>query len=282
MIGYYAKEWETLAPSIVERWCPSFSGNTQAQLPSTTGRTPLGLSGFSNNANDSYVTDAGQLALSFNGTTTICSASTRINIPQGTVSLWVNTTLDSSKAVFSYADPFSGNNSFTIYIGDGTTGTLANELVTIASVRGGGSIIFGYVTSTRSILFDGKWHNLIITSNGKTWSFFFDGQPINLTFGSGANNGNWFDNNQLTAVTLGGRLHPTNTPSGVLSGLLDDCIVMNAGITAPEARFIFERGRGGGLLYQPERRKTYFVPPVTGWQSYWFRNQQRMVGGGIR
>jgi hypothetical protein len=248
---------------MIDRWCPSFSGNTGLQLPSTTGRTHLGLSGFSNNANDSYKIDSGQTALSLDGTATVASAATRtLQNPQGTVSLWVNTTLDSAKAVFSYADPFSVNDSFTIYIGDGVTGTLASELVTMASVRSGSAIIFAYVTTTRSILFDGKWHNLIVTSNGKTWAFFFDGQPINLTFGFGANNGNWFDNNQLTTVMLGARLHPTNTPSTVLNGLLDDYIIMNAGITAPEARFIFEQGRGGGLLREPPKRRSFFVPTL--------------------
>jgi hypothetical protein len=67
-----------------------------------------------------------------------------------------------------------------------------------------------------------------------------------------------------------------------LGGYLDDLRYYSRAWNAKEIAIAYREGRGAGMIIQPPRRKTYFVPPVSGWKSYWFRNQQRMIGGGIR
>jgi hypothetical protein len=276
MIGYYSKEWQSLAPSIVNRWCPSFTGNTQLQLPDVSGFGRHGtLFRYANNGNDSYRVNAEKTALYFNGVTTTgnyVGASTSADLTTTyTVSYWI------------YPDSTGGLRSA---LTKGTTAGI-NDLefylrpdFVVLHNRGNGGTTSGVSFPT---LTTSRWTHMLFNydvqrTGSNRWQGFYDGRS------------------QTSAVIVGQGQPPLDTTSTVFLGanfnsafssqiflgLLDDVIIFNRVVTEPEARFIFEQGRGGGLLYEPPRRKTYFVPPIAGWKSYWFRSQQRMVGGGIR
>jgi hypothetical protein len=275
MIGYYTKEWEALAPSIVYRSCPSFTGNTGLQLPDISRLAAHStLSNFANNANDAYITSPDKLALNFDGVNDIAQSS--ISLPAF-----------SSMSISCWFHPTSWTNTANAV--PVICGTAVNfRPFYLVAIPGSSGIRFQLINHSSGGLKAvqiglpaiGTWTHIIATWDGgnadSSFSMYSNGI---LRTGTYATTG-------TVAGTLPGnrvRLGASYDGTGPYSGMLDDVIIFNnVALTAPEARFVFEQGRGGGLLYRPERRKTYFVPPVTGWQSYWFRNQQRMVGGGIR
>jgi hypothetical protein len=71
-------------------------------------------------------------------------------------------------------------------------------------------------------------------------------------------------------VTTGG----TNS-----NAFYDDVALINTAITASEVRFLYDQGRGGGMLYQPPRRRSYSV--AAGFKAYRARRQSQLIGGGV-
>lgn len=273
MIGYYTKEWEALAPRIVDRWCTSFSGNTGLQLPSTTGKTHGVLTNFANNGNDAYVTSPDKLALSLDGVNDYVTTTRAIPaFSQLSIGFWVNVaslTNNSTPTFFSCGTGVSARPFFMQY-----TAATGFRFILINNAT---SAVKYIRTQTPTL---NTWEHYVITWTGGADNSGFQAyrngvRSVVSYLDQGAQMSGPLPGN---LVRLGCYVDFT-TP---FQGLLDDFIIFDTAILPTEAQFIFEQGRGGGLLYRPERRKTYFVPPVTGWQSYWFRNQQRMVGGGIR
>jgi hypothetical protein len=46
------------------------------------------------------------------------------------------------------------------------------------------------------------------------------------------------------------------------SGLADDVLIFDSALTPNEFRFIYEQGRGGGMLREPPKRRSVFVPTL--------------------
>jgi hypothetical protein len=257
MIGYYTKEWETLAPRIVDRWCTSFSGNTQLQLPSTLGKNHGSLLNYTNNANDAYVTSGDRLALFFDNSNDQVQMPSIPEIRTGpfTVSLWY------------YPFSVSGLNQIFAQWSFSGFGSIAFRNGTSLAWQVGNRVTTGAVFTANA------WHHIVCFRQA-------DGTLRAMVNGV-LDSGSIPAANQFSTepFLLGGPVGGAGTGAGNCQ--MDDLITFGAALTVQESRFIFEQGRGGGLLYEPPRRKTYFVP-ASGWKPYWFRNQQRMVGGGIR
>jgi len=274
MIGYYTREWESLAPSIANRWCPSFTGNTGLQLPDISEFSGHGtLNRYANNGNDSYRVNAEKTALYFNGVTNTgnyVAASTGANLTTTyTVSYWIYP--DSTVGLKSplTKGTTAGSNDLEFY--------LRPDFIVLHN-RGNGGTASGVSFPT---LTTSRWTHMLFNydvqrTGSNRWQGFYDGrsQTGSVILGLGQP-----PLNTTSTVLLGTNFNSAFTGQ-ILLGLLDDIIIFNRVVTEPEARFIFEQGRGGGLLYKPERRRSYFSTQV--FKHYWNRSQQRMIGGGIR
>ena len=111
MLAYYRPEWESLHSRMVDRWCPSFSGNTGLQLPSTMGRSHGILTNFANNGNDAYVANPERVGLSFNNLNNTVAMPSIPSIRSGAfaVSLWYYPfSLTATSQIFSQWSPVSG------------------------------------------------------------------------------------------------------------------------------------------------------------------------------
>jgi hypothetical protein len=270
MFAYYGPEWESLQSRMVDRWCTSFTGNTGLQLPSTMGRNHGTLTNFSNNGNDAYVTSPDRLALNFDGSNdaVIIPDNNALNPATGlTLSAWVrHVGATAYKQIFAKAAGTSSNQrQYGLYIvggaGPGPANGLGFETRTASTVEQG----FGTVPT-------GEWTHVAGTYNGSLMAFYINGVSVGTAAQSG------------TITIQASDLFIGQFATGGFStfnGQIDDVILCNTAVTANEVRFIYEQGRGGGMLYQPPRRRSYFAS-VTTFKNYWFRNQQRMIGGGVR
>jgi len=255
MFAYYPPEWENLASRIVGRWCPSFSGNTGLQLPDTMGRNHGTLTNFSNNGNDAYVASPDRTALSFDGANDQLNLSSAVafgtNAPY-TLTAWISKTALGANA---------GNNGGIFR--DGNTFLITSENVGRLWGRHSGTTLAD--ANTGPLLLGQGWSHVGITWNGSTASLIF--------------NGSFFTSASVATSTAFSISVIGQQASQFLLAQLDDVTVFNTALTANEVRFIYEHGRGGGMLYQPPRRLSYFAQ-VTTFKNYWLRNQQRMIGGG--
>ena len=145
--------------------------------------------------------------------------SDRINLPlsdflvQGNVT-WTfyvspNATEDNA-VLYSHFPATGATRYFTIYVGDGITGSLTNELITLAYAETtvGNNGLFGYTTTNRAELFDGKPHVITARADGTSWRLWLDGEEKTLTVGSGANKGLYYSSGPafITTSTLFGRV----------------------------------------------------------------------------
>jgi hypothetical protein len=254
MLAYYGPEWESLASRMVGRWCPSFTGATGLQLPDTMGRNHGTLANM--DRNQSWVTSSDKFSLRFANGSSAHVAFRAISL--GTIHsccAWVN--------------PFNQLGSFNFggLLGDGSgnTGPL--------HVTGFSATEFGYTAGTGGVSFlgtsmIGSWNHIASVRVGTEVSLFRNGIQVA--------SGTLPVNDAASPDRIGQR-----NSTLFYSGLADDVTIFDSALTANELQFIYEQGRGGGMLYQPPRRRSYFAS-VTTFKNYWFRNQQRMIGGGVR
>jgi len=246
MLAYYGPEWEIFASRMVGRWCASFTGNTGLQLPDTMGRDHGTLSNFASNGNDAYVTSPDRLAVNFNGSNNsvqvLATHSALISSKIFTLSFWLRTIATNTNAY-----PFAFGNS-------------ANDIPYCGfriSTTGAGTIAFFYrdtagnfvTPGDATVVNNGQWNHVVATCNGSTAQLYVNGRAS----GSAASIAS-LGASTANRVTIGalGRVSVV----AFYSGLVDDAIILNAGLTPSEVLFLYEQGRGGGLLLQPPRRRS--------------------------
>jgi hypothetical protein len=234
MFAYYGPEWESLASRMVDRWCPSFSGNTGLQLPSTMGRNHGVLT---NMEVYPYVVSGGKNSLTFVAPNNAIITNPVVLGTVHTSSAWV---FNGDAAAFN----FNGLN------GDNTSSNLCS-LAFIATGATSNIVTFAYSYLTTAVTVSvpnvyQKWVHAVTVRSGQFVEFYLDGVFVGSGTGSGM-----------------GSFSPDRIGQRIMSavwyrGLIDDVIYFNTALTASEVRFIYEQGRGGGLLYQPPRRRSYY------------------------
>jgi hypothetical protein len=250
MLAYYGPEWESLASRIVGRWCPSFTGNTGLQLPDTMGRNHGTLRNFANNGNDAYVASPDRLALDFDGSNDYVTASGS-NQQIRAWSFWVKptSTVNSSSTLQVVFQTRLGTN-LSWYIGFGSaTGLLTNEYITVVDTSGGVNYRAGVADG--GSLPSADWSYIAVVESGSTHAIYVNGVSKSMVLNATSPGTPIFN-----ALRLGCLDGDGSGPRGFYAGQLDDIAIFNAAPTANEIRFIYEQGRGGGLLYQPPRRRS--------------------------
>lgn len=245
MLAYYGPEWESLASRIVGRWCPSFTGSTGLQLPDT--------SGFGNHVvltnmdrNTSWHSNPDKLALSSPGTPNFA------DIPDA----WqLNPTKQIAFSV--WCNPRVVASSFTYCLLGKSTAVNAQPYPAF-DIRGAGgntfevAIAIGATSRTISLgtMIANEWSHLLFSYNGNTLAGYKNGRltgSLSVTgdIGTTTNPLRLFEN--------------PGFPGRHSNALLDDITFYNTATTANEVGFIYEQGRGGGMLYQPPSRRSYYA-----------------------
>jgi hypothetical protein len=231
MLAYYGPEWESLASRIVGRWCPSFTGNTGLQLPDTTGRNHGTLNNFANNGNDAYVASPDKLALNFDGVNDRLAVNTvNLSTLDFALSFWAQ-----QRGAGAIGMPIGNSTTTTSYIWFRSGNYLRFQMPT-------GNVEFNLTTFTtfrHYCIFSTPSTAAISTIN-----LFVDGVSIGaLTLAAGT----------FTVNAIGDGYSSNAFP---FPGVIDDVIVFGQGLRPHEPRFIYDQGRGGGMLYQPPRRRS--------------------------
>jgi hypothetical protein len=233
------------------------------------GRNHGTLTNFSNNGNDAYVTSPDILALNFDGFDDYVGLGPGLG-QSGNFSVmgWANVrSYGINPQLFSralFGNPFPQNWLLMIRTNEGTAEWA------FQSTNGAGA---RYQIKGGGLVQTDVWTHVCVSHSMSGASLYLNGIPITVTT-TGTPNAEPVAGQ---VVNIGAYANVTN----FFNGQIDDVIILNSTITSNEARFIYEQGRGGGMLREPPRRRSYFAS-VTTFKNHWFRNQQRMIGGGIR
>ena len=234
MLAYYGPEWESLASRMVGRWCPSFSGATGLQLPDTTGRNHGSLVGFANNASDAYVFQA----LNFNGIDNNVIVPVRTPaLTQLTLSVWARLRTTGGNGT-GFSRLFSRSNVSEFAMSYQSSG--------LAVALNGTTNVFSYTNPGT------RFDHICATWTGSTVRVFVNGVSIGSASFSGT----------IAASTTSIYLGSASVVQRVVDGLCDDFMILNTALTANEAELIYEQGRGGGMLREPPKRRSFFVPTL--------------------
>jgi hypothetical protein len=211
-----------------------------------------------------WVVNGGKYALDFDGSNdhVITTAPGPVTA-QRAISVWFN--CSTTFALSSYGGLVSYGGSV------GTIGSMF--LVTFGSDGNFGSSGFGvsqYGDGVAASGFnDGKWHHGLIVNSASFYEVYVDGiLRASKTMTT---------NPAASSVYLG-RWSPNPFSLAYYSGLLDDCIIFDAALTASEVREIYRRGRGYGIGASPHRSRR---ATAAGFKAYWARRQSQLIGGGV-
>jgi hypothetical protein len=176
-------------------------------------------------------------AYSFNGTSDYIDLLAHVsgfNFQQpASISFWINTKYDNSMTVYSVDDGFSQYTS-QVFIGNNVTGTLTNEIVTLAQQVSTSNdfYIAGYTTTNRAVLMNSGWHHVAIIYNDTLSKIYIDNVSFSLTCNHGINNGHYGNLPVAAYATLGAEYYSGHY-GGYFHGWLDDFriyhIALNAG-----------------------------------------------------
>ena len=243
MTAYYGPEWESLASRMIDRWCPSWTGNTGPQLPSTMGRNHGVLTNFANNGNDAYVASPDKLALDFDGVDdSVITDRTFLTFPN--LSFWVQ----------SGPQSLAGASIIRPFVSFGTIG-FTNQGCYVGTNRETSTTIRWQVgqnaekTIASTAVNNGNWHHFAVTISLGVAYLYFNGVQIDSQT-PGAISGSVF------------RFGAEFSQNRYFDGQLDDITIFNTAPTDNEVRFIYEQGRGGGMLREPPKRRSFFVPTL--------------------
>jgi hypothetical protein len=259
MLAYYGPEWKSLESRMVDRWCTSFSGNTGLQFPSTMGRNHGVLTNFANNGNDAYVASPDRLALNFDGSNDYVTSIGNLdsfafiqNTMRFSLSFWMKLAATGTRYAIAGNTSASAEKGFWLRFENGLgIGTRAIGLFVTRGVAG--SPVAAFQSSDNAIN-DTEWHHVAVTAagDGDSGRIFVDGKQLSTTVQTNLNALSTGDSTR--SLTIASQTNGFTFPFG---GQLDDFIIFNTALSPNEVRFIYEQGRGGGLLMQPPRRRSF-------------------------
>jgi hypothetical protein len=221
-------------------WCPSFSGATQGILPDVSGKDNncifIGL-----DRNTAWQTVADKTALFHDGV---------------------------DDRVFSGAFPMSAmanaTNSFSVWLHPTTTNTstrpfglgefgsafgLRFNFQNIEFAFGGTGVLS---VQMPNILFANRWTHVCGVVNANGARMFFNGGLA----------GSRTDTVALTKTNGLGIGYRFGVNSDFFSGYTDDLRLFARALSENETVEIFKNKRGGGLLHEPPKRRSFFVPTL--------------------
>ena len=186
-----------------------------------------------NQINSAYFFDGVNDFIDFN------SYTSPFNFQQpASISFWVKTASDNAQTIYTVEDGTVGNHYSCIYIGNNTTGTLTNPLITVAhEISTSDRYISGFTTTQRGLLIDNKWHHIVIIFDGISTQIYLDNLLRSVTTGWGTNNGHYGNMSDPGKVLLG--VYYDSGYQAYLNGSLDDIRIYNRVLTPSEVDVIY-------------------------------------------
>lgn len=154
-----------------------------------------------------------------------------------TFSFWIKTLHDNSRTIFSLTDGIDGGNRVLFIIGNNSTGTMTDEIATVAYINSSEYYIAGVTSSDRSILFDNDWHHIVYVFDGVETKITIDNVLYSLTCNYGVNNGNYGNVINASNFILGAKFEASLT--GFHNGYLDDVRIYNKVLTSNEIEALY-------------------------------------------
>lgn len=271
MIAYWERGSEWMGEGLQLAICPSFTGPTSLQALDVSGRSNNGT--LTNmDRNTAWQTSGGKGALSFDGANDYADLATGgrqyPNLTQATWNLWVNFA-NFSKTYNQIVETFGTDQLNTNY----QMSCLVKSNGKLAFYMFGTSVgnQSNYDGSGSFTLSANQWHMLTyVFQGGRRQEGFVDGRLD----GSAAS-----PVSTMTASSENVRLGFSSFADRYPAMRLDDVRIYNRALTAPEIRQLYEMDRGGGMLYQPPKRRSVFI--AAGFRAYWHRRQSQLIGGGL-
>jgi Concanavalin A-like lectin/glucanases superfamily len=231
----------SLARGLVGWW--NFDGNTVA------GTRVFDASGNGNygTMTNGPVLAKGRIAqgMSFDGGDDYVDVGTGVNTsgPTGTVAAWIKSTSDTCQTIYSVGIGANSGDLANIFIGNGCTGSLTNELITVAKETNGSlaNWIVGYTTSNRAELFDGNWHYLAIVYRGGPTDvplIYLDGMNKTVTNNDPAPPDYDYGFSGADYAYLGAQ-KSSNSLFAFLRASLDDVRIYNRALSADEVKRLY-------------------------------------------
>jgi hypothetical protein len=157
-----------------------------------------------------------------------------------TVSFWVKAEKDSAQAIFGIIDTIDTYNPITgIYVGNSITGSLTDELITVArNVNDSDKYIVGVETDDRSQLFDDNWHHIVVVYNDTLTKIYRDDTLVTTKNNWGLDNGHFGVPGESNVVSLGARMH-NNMFGGFFKGSLDEFRLYNKALDSTEVSALY-------------------------------------------
>jgi hypothetical protein len=252
---YFERECEWMEHGLQLLLCPSFSGATQGILPDLSGKDNNGT--LTNmDRNTAWQTSGGKIALEFNG---LSATDTRnfvsLGSPRGLDKIQVNL------SVFLWARPTSVTGTRTLWAA--YRSTTNSELYSLLRLEG---TTLKYYTSTSAGAFQSVG-SLIVANN--VWSFLgftvsgsLSAPVATITINQASESFNLSAVSSTPANGIDFRIGAPQTFGEAFQGQIDDVRGLNRALTSPEIRQLYERDRGGGLLHEPPKRRSVFVPTL--------------------
>jgi hypothetical protein len=193
------------------------------------------LNNFASNGNDAYVTSADRLAINFDGINDRVSVNTlNLNTLDFAISFWAQ-----QRGAGAIGMPIGNSGTTNSYIWFRSGNYLRFQIPA-------GNVEFAGVTTFTAL----RHYCLFSTPSTaalSTINLFADGVSIGaLSLAAGT----------FSINSIGDGYSGNSFP---FPGVIDDVIVFGQGLRPHEPRFLFDQGRGGGLLYQPPRRRSYYA-----------------------
>ena len=93
---------------------------------------------------------------------------------------------------------------------------------------------------------DGKWHHLVLQSDGSTVTFWFDGIRRNLTVNVGSNTGQWYGDYLTDTFSIG--VIDRAIDYGYFNGTIDEVRIYNRALSASEIKDLYNNKRPFGPI----------------------------------
>lgn len=157
-----------------------------------------------------------------------------------TISFWVKGEKDSAQAIFGIIDSIDAYNPIQgIYIGNDVTGSLNDEIITVArNVSDVDKYITGEETDDRTQLFDDKWHHIVVVFNDTLTKVYKDDTLLTINNNWGSDNGRFGVPGDANIVSLGARMH-NDIFGGFFKGSLDEFRIYNRSLDSTEISALY-------------------------------------------
>lgn len=202
----------------------SVNGNNAQACPQTTGPTG-GATGKYGNAG------------LFDGTNDYINLpnSSTLKSADGTFAAWVKTSTDNDIDLLGVSNS-GGTTVFSIELGTNASAACTNEIISVMTGTNAGTNLC-YTSATRTELFDGNWHHIVVTVDSST-HIYLDGVSKTVTTGVGADSGTFTETSTFNLFRIG-NLNYNSSDVNHFNGNIDDARIYNRALSADEVSQLY-------------------------------------------